>query len=69
MPFPVGTKIEIRDGKISKTINIKRLPKNCLDIKLKLLIKRQMFNEDSINGRLSEWVGTFKVKAPALRLY
>ena len=62
MPFPVGTKteirltyiFEIRDGKISKTINIKRLPKNCLDIQLKLPIKSKMFNEDSVNGCLSE---------------
>ena len=62
MPFPVGTKteirltyiFEIRDGKISKTINIKRLPKNWLDIQLKLPIKSKMFNEDSVNGCLSE---------------
>ena len=76
MPFPVATKIEIRltqifevrDGEIKEN-QYRGSAGDCLDTQLKLPIESKMFNEDSVSGRLSEWVGTFKVKVVALRLY
>ena len=76
MPFPVDTKIEIRltqifevrDGEIKEN-QYRGSAGDCLDTQLKLPIESKMFNEDSVSGRLGEWVGTFKVKVVALRIY